>query len=547
MSISHIIISPESDAVNVDLNTEVVFRIIESSGTINLSTLFVGITVGALQEIAIENGIFKNGYGGEFIDNSNGNLTDITVVVIRPSESPNYQQGRKVTIDVDISAYIFSYSFTPKSYEFVFPATYTEELNLNSLPVGFTIQTTGTGTPPTYGPNGMTTVPNTSGSSFIKRNASGLDFEAGVLFDVVVKVPLGSIAAQKRIKVLKLSKGDQGIVSIYVDFTSKEVWLDDIVNILQIDFRPGVKDDDLFFRLSVKGAGENMVARLYSAKESFIDPPLMKQTGGPSILMPISIDSIDLGSIEPGDADVLVSSVKILLNKDPDTYYPFPQISKISPKSDILSGGKTFKVEFVSEIDIDAGSSLLFTDDEFNDESTGAGSINVQTGTLTLASSGIGKAMARMLRSFSGDLPSGADISTRIRVDQDVLLHPPQADIILAGVEIRANGNILAIELVTNIVENAFFKIRAISGNITTLNKKILATQKNDFIVRFIKAENQIRILVDGITLIDTSLKDGPGIVKYYAETTEDISFTTQISDIVIRPVIMIGDSIVNV
>lgn len=441
----------------------------------------------------------------------------------------------------------FIYNFTPKSYQFVFPPVYTEELTLSSIPAGFSAQTSGTGTPPSYGAGGMTTVPNAAGTSFIKKSAAGLDFDAGVLIDVVVQVPPVSAAPIKRAKVLRLSKGEHGVASVYVDFTTKEVWVDDIVNIPQTDFRPGVKGDVIFFRLSVKGTGSSMVARLYSSKEDFVDPPLLKQTGGPSVLIPSSIDTIDIGSIESGDAEVLVKSVKILLDEDPDTYYPFPQISSISPTSDVMGGGQTFKVEFDTEIDIDAGSSLLYVDDEFNDESTGAGSSTINFGALNLILAGVGKSMVRALRSYSGDLPSGADISSTIQVDQTILSNPPQSEVILVGVEMRSNGNTIAIELITSVLSGSYFRVRATSGGLLTLNKKVADTRKNNFVLRFVKAANQIRAIVDGVTLISTSLKDGPGIMRYYAETTENVSFTTEITNIALRPVVMVGDYIVNV
>lgn len=94
-------ISPESGADDVPINAEVVFRLINSSGVVNLSSLTVDFTVGVAIERAIENGVFVNEFDGEFIDNQE-NGTDITVVIIRPSEDAVWPQGQDVEVGIDV-------------------------------------------------------------------------------------------------------------------------------------------------------------------------------------------------------------------------------------------------------------------------------------------------------------------------------------------------------------------------------------------------------------------------------------------------------------
>lgn len=534
--------SPINGEIDVPLNTEIVFRIIKDSGPIDLNSLNVVLDDGVLPEEPIINGVFSNDFDGEYIDTL-GDLSDVTVVIIRPSDKPQYQSGREITVNIDVEiSTILVYSFTPQTFQFTFPVTYSEELNLSSLPSGYTIQTSGTGSSPTFGSEGMTTIPNASGTSFIKKNAAGLDFEIGVLFDVVVSAGITT----GKVDVLRISKEEQGIISVAVDFDNHEIWLNNIVNTLPFDFRPSIKGNTVFFRLSVKGTQDNLIARLYSGKEDYVDPYLMKQTGGPSITVPVTGDSIDIGSIIINNAPVIVKSFKVLLNENPDIYYPFPQISSIYPISDELSGGETFKMEFENNIDLDAGSELLFLDDVINNESIGSANMTVKSGVLTLFTTGIGSSIVRMLRSYSGDIPSGADVSVDFEVDSDIISNPLQDEVILAAMELRSNGVILAIEMVVDIINKAYFRVLLTNSGILVLNKKLMNTQKSNFTLRMIRAGNQVAVLVDGINIINTSLKDGPGIIRFYNKITLNRSISTEITNFTVRPIIMIGDSIVN-
>lgn len=546
MAITFTNISPTTGSIDVELNAEVVFNLVSDGPAINLSTLIVDLNDGVNQEKAINNGVFIYNFTGEIIDNSAGALTDITIVIIRPIGNPEYLQGKNVTVDINVDGYNFLSNFITKTYQFVIPSAYTESLNLSSIPPGFTPQTSGTGSPPTYNADGMTTFPNALGTSFIKRTSAGLDFDAGVLFDVVINTPVGSIAPVKKAKVLRLCRNDQGVVSVVVDFTNKEIWIEDILGIPQATYRPVIKGDELFFRLSVKGSNDGLVARLYSSENILIDPPLLKQTSGPADQLPICINAIDIGSIQEGDADVLIKSVNILLNEDPDQYYPFPQISRISPESDILSGGDTLKIEFTPEIDAEAGSSILIGENEFLDVSSGSGVINLANRELLFNVSGIGIAAAKMVRSFSGDRPSGSDIYTHVEVPSSLISSPPQTEAILFGTEFRSNGDSLQIQFVSSTLRRSEFRIKFLNGNILTLDKYALASSKSSFYIRFIRSVERLRALVDNTVVIDIPFKDGPGIIKYYVEAASSLNFQSKITQISVLPVIMIGDTVVN-
>jgi len=101
MPVTFATVTPKAGDLNVPLNAEVVFRLINTTGVINLSSLTVDLTIGVVIVRAIENGVFVNEFGGEFIDNQE-NGTDITVVIIRPPTDPEWPQGSDVNVGIDV-------------------------------------------------------------------------------------------------------------------------------------------------------------------------------------------------------------------------------------------------------------------------------------------------------------------------------------------------------------------------------------------------------------------------------------------------------------
>lgn len=101
MAVTFATISPKNGEDDVPLNSEVVFRLIDSEGAIDLANLTVQITIGNLPELAVDSGVFVNDFDGEFIDNA-GDGSDITVVIIRPPTSPNWPEGQFINVAVDV-------------------------------------------------------------------------------------------------------------------------------------------------------------------------------------------------------------------------------------------------------------------------------------------------------------------------------------------------------------------------------------------------------------------------------------------------------------
>lgn len=531
-------ISPQDNDINVESDVEVVFNITAGS-TIDLSTLIVDTTTNIFLR-AIENGEFVNNFTGEFIDNL-GDGTDITVVIIRPISSPRWPSGTKVQIDISGPASL-SYSFTVKSFRLSDPDPYTEELDLTSLPSGYSTQSTGTGSAPTFDVDGMTTNPGADGSSFIENTSIGLDFDLGLLIDVEV------FGVGENTKVLQVNNDDKGVVSVNVDFVNGEIYLSDIVNTPPPGFRPGVKNDiigeiGVQFRLTIKNSGDNLIARLYSGVTDASEAILLKQTGGPSILKDPNIDSILIGTIE-GDS-VRIPTVNILNQEDPDQFYPFPQITNIFPTTDVISGGKKFRLQFADSIDFGAGTELLAVSETFRDESSGAGSFSVDDGVLTLSLSGTGTAAVRFMRSYSGDLPSASDIRVDVSVDPTVLESPPQDEVILAAIRFLANGDTVTAEYVSDFREGSFFRIVRTSGGLQSSNFIALNSSKVNFTFRILRAGNTLSMFVDNTSILNTSFKDGVGIVELFSKSNSSINFNTEFTNFIVRPVVVIGNTIV--
>lgn len=540
MAITVTPIAPTDGATNIELDAEVVFNIVDTVDTVDLATLDVDVTVNSITTRAIDNGDFINDYTGEFIDNGGG--SDIDVVIILPIDNPRWQQNKIVTIDVNVEATPTSYSFTTKSYKLTYPDTYTNSLTLTSLPAEYSAQSSDGGSDPTFDASGMTTVPN-GGTSYIENTSAGLDLDQGLLIDVEV----GGIGTDT--KVLEICSANQGSVGVNVDFSIGEIYLTELENKLPTGFRPLVKNDmsgqvTVQFRLSVKGSGDDLIARLYTGTIDSSKAILLKQTDGPSASINASCDHIKIGSIDVGGDPVTISKVDILNLSDPDQYYTFPTISNISLLEGSISGGDTFVMRLSDEIDIDLGTDPLVIDESVRNKSTGSGDYEVVSGRLTLSLNGSGTAEVDSIYSYSGDLPSASDISFDVSVDQNLVSNPTQLESILFAIKLSAGGDTIALEYAASISDKTFFRLIRTTGGLQTSNRSILKSSKSNFTIRILRAGKILKITVDGTTILDTSFKDGVCLLKFYTSTSSLVSYETFIENLLVKPVVTIGGQI---
>jgi len=102
MTVQLQIISPLDDEVNVPTNTEIVFRVYSDVPTA-LSSIDVTVDSGDGAE-AVFSGLtssgFLNSWSGEVFD-TNGDYTDMTLVLIRPTIKPIYPSGREIKVHID--------------------------------------------------------------------------------------------------------------------------------------------------------------------------------------------------------------------------------------------------------------------------------------------------------------------------------------------------------------------------------------------------------------------------------------------------------------
>lgn len=536
-------INPVAGTTNVSRDTEIVINL---SGVVDINTLNVSVANTIFPDPeAIVLGSFVNEWTGEIIDIGGGVFR---IIIIRPARVHLWQQGTKfiVTGDVDSSG-IPGTNFTTIVLDFSTPldADYTEVLNLTSLPSGWANQTSGTGSTPLFSSSGMDTRPGASGTSFIRKNAFGLDFDQGFLIDITAELPSPSQNPGGTInKVVRVVKGGQGIVSLSLDFVNGEIWLTDVVGITTTGFRPALSGTEVTFRLSIKNSGEDLIARVYAGTTGSDTAPLLQQTLGPSLSTSGSADCVDIGSLNTGDKDIRIVSAKILNLSDPDIFYPFPTITNIKPISGQLSGGENLRVDLARNIDLNLGDELFFSQENIRDDSTANASIDPSLGELDLIlqNTGTGEASATYIHALNGDIPSGIDVQFDIGADQTLINQPPSDEVVLAAAELKSTGDSLAIELVSDAGEGKFFRAVQKSNNIEILTTKVIDITQANHTLRFTRAFNKLIVCVNGVPAFDTSLKQGSGILRFYSRSdTLAVSLTSKITNFIVRPVITVG------
>ena len=101
MNLSFIQISPIENASDVSLDSEIVFRLFDTSA-ITQASLNVYISTKIAFDIQVINsGVFVNEWTGSIIDNL-GDGTDLTIVLCRPITSPLFEPSDNVFVGVDL-------------------------------------------------------------------------------------------------------------------------------------------------------------------------------------------------------------------------------------------------------------------------------------------------------------------------------------------------------------------------------------------------------------------------------------------------------------
>jgi len=437
-----------------------------------------------------------------------------------------------------------SFKFTTETDTFGSPETFTESNFLTTLPSGWTTQASGTGSAPTFSGAGMLTNPGSNGASYIEKTGFGLDFDIGFLFDLIPRVNVSG----GKLKILEAYKGGEGLVSVGLNFDTQEVWLSSVKGEVGTGFRPGTADGstpgDTFLRLTIKGVGDDLIARLFvgSPLLSSNTPVLLQQTLGPSVSLGTTEDYVRFGSIDTGDNDVLIIIYAFLSPGDPDPYYPFININDFTPPTSDINGGDTILVNLDNTtLNINAGSEDFNDDNFIIDESIGSANTSVGSGQADLNLTGIGTAALRFMNALSGGMPSGADISVDVSADSSVITNPRTTnDAILAALEYKATGFSVALELVSNISAGAFFRVVDSSGSVTRISR----VTAGDHNLRIIRADTQLIVVLNGIQVYEAKFRTGVGIVRLYAESINAITTTTTFTNFTVSPVVMIGNKV---
>jgi hypothetical protein len=429
-----------------------------------------------------------------------------------------------------------SFSFTTAITTFVRPE-YDQYDDLTTLPGGYS--TFGT---VSFGGGGMAC--QSVGSGITAPHAN--PFSNGLLVDVEV---LGSPSVGEA-KIFEVTDTNNKKASVFVDFGTKEIWLGDGTNTPKPGYKPLLRETSFFMRVTVSEFDGNLIARLYTSKTSSLEPPLLQQTV-------VLVDDPDPPTIGTGlyigrltgSNDITFRNLGTLAGEDPDTYYPFPQIETLSPTVSKIEGGDNMDAILDELIDIELGSENLRTIDNIELSSTGSGVATLADGKITLgAAGGLGTAEAQFINSFNGDIPSGADISIDVEVGQALINAPPQQEVVLAAVELRAGGQTVALELASNITNRAFFRIISRTETTTLLSSILLTTTSNTHTIRFIRAGTQIIVLVNGSEVIGLTFREGIGLYRIYSDCSlVPLTYETYFTNFVVRPVLIVGENIASV
>ena len=372
----------------------------------------------------------------------------------------------------------------------------------------------------------------------------------GIYGDILVDINIEGSSATGANRIVSYIGVDGSVVSVWIDFDIHEIWLDNVVGSLKQNFRPGIKDThNTFFRFSVRYVNGEFIARLYASYEDSPEPPLLQQTAGPSTSQfLVNAGRLRVGNLS-GPASFTIHSLQFKAwptpgNTSPDSYYPFPQITSISPTNGQLSGGDRLRASSANFVDTTVGNELLFYGFSSNDISSGDASTSIAASSLLLNINSIGTAKRRFLNTYSGDRPSGTHLSFDLQADADIVASPPQIEVIVGAVEYGVDGVIYTIQMVASRSLGVVFRIVQQDGGITQLSQNVLTTTQANHTLEFIRGANVIILVVDGAQVLKSFIPDGPGVVKMYSTSTVMVNLTSTFTNFKVRPVLLIGDGV---
>lgn len=430
-----------------------------------------------------------------------------------------------------------SFSFSTEVVTFAIPE-YDSFSDLTSLPSPWS--TFGT---VNFQSSGMVCQSTGSGITYA---AAPQELKNGTLVDMEI---IGGLYAIGEAKIYEFLDINGRKVSVNANFATKEIWIDDGINIPPSGFRPLLKERSFFLRITTSELYGKLIARMYVDRLNASEAPMLQQTvelvDDPDL--PIIGPGITIGRIT-GDNNITFRNLGILTGENPDTYYPFPIIDEVSPLVSELNGGNNISTILNKIVDLELGSENFRAISDVVLSSIGGGNTVITDGKTILGVNGIGTATAQFINSFNGDMPSGADISISLETDQALINIPPQQEVVLAAAELRAGGQSVAIELVSDSINHTLFRVISKTETVTSLNSVLLTTTSNSHIIRFVRAGIKLTILINGSEVISLTFRNGVGLFKIYSKSTSvSTNFLTYFTDFVIKPVLVIGENIAKV
>jgi len=542
------------DGNYIDSNALVIFRITDDDD-IDLTSLNIDIQIdGGGFVDAILNGVFVAPYTGAF--SRIAKVTDGYDISINRTS----RWTENVEIDVQIDANdglsnplptvtnIFSIS------DFVLAATFKTEalgiqdpeiddnIDLTSLPSGWTTQVAGTGSVPTFSGSGMETIPGAAGSSFIRLSPANLDFAIiGSIFTVVIGRP-GSPVGSGDVEIIRLFKGGSGLVSASINFDNSEVWISNMKGEPAVGFRPRFDGATAIFRFGVIEIN-NILTAFLIARGNFHGGAVLLQILEVSNTIGSSEDLIEVGSISETDVNLQISTLSnasLGLNNG-DTaidILPIVEIEKVIPDTiDVVAEGNiSIVLKYI--IDTNSGTDNFLVEDLMVDDSTGSASIDVNNKDLSLILTGSGKSEVALIRTYTGALPGNIDLSFDIDVDVVRINAPPENEITLFGIEYRVGGIIIILQLDSKSGDGNTFKYSVSESGVISTQVDISVTKQANHTIRILRHE-KLDIFLNGNKIISTNVSNSAGLIKFFAESSSE-SFTSKISNLTAKPVVTV-------
>jgi hypothetical protein len=312
-------------------------------------------------------------------------------------------------------------------------------------------------------------------------------------------------------------------------------------------------------RLVLMNDGSNYIAKLFVGFDNNTGRTetisiLQQTTYGSSYSG--SLNTFRIGNISGSTYSITYSKISILNASDPDVYYKVPLINNVIPSEGELAGGDKIVI-LGSDLDnkiVDVDFSDLTW---ISDLSQDGGNISVASNKLELNLLSGGNPNIRGIARFgfplASDFIGGSDLTFDIEFNNLLLTNKPSFEVILFAAEIRIGTTSFIIEFVTStsigsiirIFNKSGYDVIGLTAGTILFQQELEDIDKNEYTVRIILIGSVAYLYLDGAFKFKNGIDSGPAVINIYNKSSQPIDLTTYISNLILRPVVTIGNNIV--